>query len=837
MRSISNCLCITFTAILLFSSLITIGSASLDGTYVPVSTSFDYSPYGDYLGFYDEDNDPYLIAYYDNGPSGVSSSDSLLSESWAVPVLIDDDSIEIVSWSGTALEDGYSLDVVTNTEHTSTINIRKDGTVIDTEGMYVGDTYIYRKDITLNGNEVEDFPILIFTLDSIYTGESYWAGITGIFQLSETAYEVELDRSVDVSSWSMNITAPDSIQDLTIGIDQSATDKLDTGDKWSLPPYPINKTFLMLDRAYAKNIKPGVDGTTWDLMVIVPEGETTSLSWDSDAVDGVYVHIMAGTSELSSGQIIGEGKHTYTIYATYGESFDPIPSINIDSPSRTILRDFTLSGTIVDDNLESAQYSVNGQEYTLSYSTSSGVVSFNQELNLVDDDYVVEVIAFDSGSTNRSVSFEIDNTAPDTNMSIDVRGDNTLISVSASDSNALSVVQCIVTGTDYIDRDRLVIRNSNSFDELFKFYGLDVGTYSATVYVEDCAGNIAYMSEDFDIIDSYAPEITIDSPEEGVTYGSFPSINVTTDEEATFAYSLNGNNSNTTSGLESYIVEGANTLVVYATDSVGNTASEDVTFYYLIEEEDWNPWNDIDSEDGALIATSELQEAIHYWLIDSPLSNGEVVTTRRLQYLISCWLNNEICEGESVAEAEESSSGSMASITANRTVSSYNVTLNSTFTVTVEMTPDLSIKALLLDEDYPDDWNITNIDDDERSFKNLTNEWIWPSTISGGENCTVVYNVTVPANLTGGMYNISGNVSAYGVNVTEVSGDTEVYLMDDWNPWNDWDSEDGRYISLSEIREATVYWKFSAPIPRTGHIISLSEMRTMIVYWKYSQPM
>ena len=586
MRTFSNLLGIAFTAIMLFSSLSTIGSASLDGTYVPVSMSFDYSPYGDYLGFCDEDNDPYLIAYYDDGPSDISSSDSLLSESWAVEVLIDDDDDTgyMTPNNYYCLEDGYDLYIsqVSATRNEVLLNIRKNGDIVDSSVILEeGEIYVYRTRVDCGSDHINNFPVLIFEVDTIFRGvESNAVSFNGIFQVNDNAHVVELDRSVDVSSWIMNITAPNSIQDLTIGIDASATDKLDAGDEWSLPPYPDDKVFLMLDKKYSKNIKSGSDGASWPLIVIVPDGETTSLNWDPDAVDGVNIHVMDGNSEINPGDSISEGAHSFVIYATYGESFDPIPTINIDSPSSTILRDFALSGTIVDDNLGSAQYSVNGQTHTLSYSTSNGVASFEQDLTLEDGEYVIEVTAFDSGSTNKSVSFEIDNTVPDTNMSVDVRGDNALISLCASDSNLLSVVQCTVTGTDYLDRDRLIIRNSNEFEDIFKFYDLDVGDYSVTVYVEDCAGNIAYLSDDFEILDTYPPEITINFPEQGVNYTSFPSINVTTDEEATFVYSLNNQNASTTTELVPYIVTGENTLVVYATDLAGNTASKEVTFYY-----------------------------------------------------------------------------------------------------------------------------------------------------------------------------------------------------------------------------------------------------------------
>nr|WP_321430973.1 hypothetical protein [uncultured Methanolobus sp.] len=58
------------------------------------------------------------------------------------------------------------------------------------------------------------------------------------------------------------------------------------------------------------------------------------------------------------------------------------------------------------------------------------------------------------------------------------------------------------------------------------------------------------------------------------------------------------------------------------------------------EIDDWNPWNDPDSESGTSMTRAELQEAINYWLTDSPISStGAIVTTDRLQYLIHCWID------------------------------------------------------------------------------------------------------------------------------------------------------------------------------------------------------
>ncbi len=108
--------------------------------------------------------------------------------------------------------------------------------------------------------------------------------------------------------------------------------------------------------------------------------------------------------------------------------------------------------------------------------------------------------------------------------------------------------------------------------------------------------------------------------------------------------------------------------------------------------------------------------------------------------------------------------------------------------------------------------------------------WFWDF----GDGNTSVEQNPVHIYETEGTYSVhltAGN--EYG-NKTSVKTD---YIYVDWNPWNDPGSENGAVISLPEVRNAIVYWKFSAPCPETGHVISLAEIRNLIVYWKFSSPM
>ncbi|WP_235283591.1 DUF2341 domain-containing protein, partial [Methanosarcina sp. 2.H.T.1A.3] len=88
------------------------------------------------------------------------------------------------------------------------------------------------------------------------------------------------------------------------------------------------------------------------------------------------------------------------------------------------------------------------------------------------------------------------------------------------------------------------------------------------------------QSDEFEIPDIYPPEITIVSPVDGATYSTFPEINVTTNENATLVYSLNSHNETEVTQLVQHVVEGDNTLIIYATDLAGNTASREISFNY-----------------------------------------------------------------------------------------------------------------------------------------------------------------------------------------------------------------------------------------------------------------
>jgi outer membrane protein assembly factor BamB/nitrous oxidase accessory protein NosD len=86
--------------------------------------------------------------------------------------------------------------------------------------------------------------------------------------------------------------------------------------------------------------------------------------------------------------------------------------------------------------------------------------------------------------------------------------------------------------------------------------------------------------------------------------------------------------------------------------------------------------------------------------------------------------------------------------------------------------------------------------------------------------------------LSAGEYTVSLTVTG------EIGTDTEVkksYIvvgqLADWNTWNDEDSDEGRYITLTELQEAVNCWLKDIPAPRTGEIVSLPRMQALVHFW------
>jgi FOG: PKD repeat len=125
---------------------------------------------------------------------------------------------------------------------------------------------------------------------------------------------------------------------------------------------------------------------------------------------------------------------------------------------------------------------------------------------------------------------------------------------------------------------------------------------------------------------------------------------------------------------------------------------------------------------------------------------------------------------------------SAAGIETSREISVGTVYPGESFAVTVHIKTDQDVEALTLDEDLPDEWQVSQWENngaafqETSTFKASTLEWIWIENLSAGEEKTVVYNVTVPSNFEPGNFTVSGRVSAYSVPAASVEGSSQVIV-------------------------------------------------------------
>jgi len=99
--------------------------------------------------------------------------------------------------------------------------------------------------------------------------------------------------------------------------------------------------------------------------------------------------------------------------------------------------------------------------------------------------------------------------------------------------------------------------------------------------------------------------------------------------------------------------------------------------------------------------------------------------------------------------------------------------------VTVHIHTDQFVEAPTLDENLPDGWTISRLENDGavfqtiETFKESTLEWIWVDSLQAGGERTVVYRVTVPSIIEPGNFTISGNISGYSVSAVPITGASE----------------------------------------------------------------
>jgi len=323
-----------------------------------------------------------------------------------------------------------------------------------------------------------------------------------------------------------------------------------------------------------------IDTVLPNIKIISPENKTYATnsvslsfsvneptSWIGYSLDGQANVTIFGDITLSG---LSDGSHSLIVYLTIDTTLSRITILSPENKTYAE-NDIPLSFT-VDESVSWMAYSLDGQaNVTITGDTTLA--------SLVDGMHYVVVYANDTagnmGASN-TVYFTVDTEAP---IIIILSPKNETY---ASTSFSLNFTQSEPTSwIGYsLDGQTNVTVGGNT-----TLVGLSEGIHSITVYATDIAGNMGSPDTVYFTVDTVSVSIDLLSPENKTYTTDSVSLSFAVDEETSWiGYSLDGQANNTIAGDTTLIglSDGMHSLVVYASDMLGNTGHSD-TVYFTID--------------------------------------------------------------------------------------------------------------------------------------------------------------------------------------------------------------------------------------------------------------
>ncbi len=187
--------------------------------------------------------------------------------------------------------------------------------------------------------------------------------------------------------------------------------------------------------------------------------------------------------------------------------------------------------------------------------------------------------------------------------------------------------------------------------------------------------------------------------------------------------------------------------------------------------------------------------------------------------------------------------------------------VGNTFTVKVEITPDVDVAGVGLDEFLPAGWRVTPVQNDGFMYKPGGVQWVYLGTLRGGQTKTIVYEVTVPPTTTIeappdndcnalAAKTVVGRVdSGWPCTEVEVTGDTRVVLSDCLDVEvviSRWDVHEDRInlllsdrITFEQVQRATAFWLEGERVPHScpPGIVDYETLKKLIAMWQTGTPL
>ncbi len=191
---------------------------------------------------------------------------------------------------------------------------------------------------------------------------------------------------------------------------------------------------------------------------------------------------------------------------------------------------------------------------------------------------------------------------------------------------------------------------------------------------------------------------------------------------------------------------------------------------------------------------------------------------------------------------------------------STGVPYGNTFTVRVEITSDVDVMGVGLDEHLPAGWQVSPVQNDGFLYKPSQNQWALLGTLKGGERRTIIYEVTVPpsTNIEGPPRDECGVLAAESVVGradtgwpcvdVPVRGNTRVELTDCLDiivAISRWDVKEERInlllsdrITFEQLQRAVAFWLEDEPVPHTCHPskVDYETLKELVALWSTGTP-
>lgn len=276
---------------------------------VPENVSFKYKPWGFYnvTGFMAE---KYFAAYTATTHRDITSSPkSTIGSKQLHRILMDDDTRRAVYAGSTlTLSEGYVIkikDVDITGNKVVLVSLLKDGSEIDLQPVFAGNTYVYSKRV----GSVSELPIVVVHIETVFAGrEANAAFLKGIFQISE-------------GFTSINTGNRYGVMEITSASDAGIT--MLNKNSFSLSPGTVNDVMgdikiIVADNSSVLRFAPMVSRSgTYEVRGTVSQATDTTFDWNPLNFEGFYYDINedVGSEKLSltrSGRTVGEKTLVYT---------------------------------------------------------------------------------------------------------------------------------------------------------------------------------------------------------------------------------------------------------------------------------------------------------------------------------------------------------------------------------------------------------------------------------------------------------------------------------------------------------------------------------------------